>query len=121
MPKLPALLRGAIAALSVTVMLTSCYSSQQLVQPSLSQKVSQNPQFLDGIAMGGRPKNLSLTTHDICIEDLQPRTSGETHFCRDMPAYSMYCQRPFQTYLCTVLSMSGMAHVTGLAVPISMV
>ena len=69
-----AAIRGIIAALSVSVLLTSCYSSQQLVQPSLSEKISKDPTFLDGIALGGTPKNFSLTTHDVCIEDLQPKS-----------------------------------------------
>ena len=72
MPTMFTRLRGVFATFAVSALLASCYSSQQLVQPSLSQKVSNDPAFLDGIALGAPVKNMSLTSHDICIEDLKP-------------------------------------------------
>ena len=58
---------SAIAALllSITTLLTSCYSSQQFVQPSLSQKISGTPQYLDNLTLNGPERSLSLTTRSI--------------------------------------------------------
>jgi len=44
--------------------LASCYSSQQLVQPSLSQKVSHNPEFINHLTLAGNSsRNISVTAN----------------------------------------------------------
>lgn len=40
-----------IALFVISASLTSCYSSQQFVQPSLTEKVSRNPEFLDNVSL----------------------------------------------------------------------
>lgn len=44
-------------AFSLPIIFGSCYSSQQLVQPSLSQKVARNPSFLDDLSLPNNNKN----------------------------------------------------------------
>ena len=72
MPTMFTRLRGVFATFAVSALLASCYSSQQLVQPSLSQKVSNDPAFLDNIALGAPVRNMSLASRDVCLEDLKP-------------------------------------------------
>lgn len=45
-----------IACYSLLVVLTSCYSSQQLVQPASSRKVSHNPEFIDNVSLTGNAR-----------------------------------------------------------------
>ncbi len=52
----------AIATLAIGfVFLTSCYSSQQLVQPSLAANVAGNPQYLTNLALHGPSKSLAIS------------------------------------------------------------
>ncbi len=50
-------------ALGFISLLTSCYSSQQFVQPSLTQKVSGHPEYLNNLSLNGPERSLSLTTN----------------------------------------------------------
>lgn len=45
--------------------LSSCYSSQQLVQPSLTQKVSRNPEFLNDISLAGNSRGMAISDNGI--------------------------------------------------------
>lgn len=56
---------SAITAVAIGFisLLTSCYSSQQLSQPSLSQKVSGNPQYLNNLTINGPERSLSLNAN----------------------------------------------------------
>lgn len=56
--------KSAIAALSLCLvaLLSSCYSSQQLVQPSLTQKVSRSPEYLSNLTLNGPERSLTITT-----------------------------------------------------------
>ena len=61
-----------IAALSLCLItfLSSCYSSQQFVQPSLTQKVSAAPEYLSKLSINGPERSLTLTTRS-----LEPRVA----------------------------------------------
>src|SRR4051812_43492682 len=79
MPKNRRAARQLIIALVTATTLTSCYSSQQLVQPSLSKRVSQDPTFLDGVTMGGnKTRGMTLASKDICLEDISGPVKGNT-------------------------------------------
>jgi len=56
---------ATIALFSFSTLLTSCYSSQQLVQPSLTEKVSRNPKFLDGVMLGGPDHVVALSSENM--------------------------------------------------------
>lgn len=49
-------------ALGFVSLLTSCYSSQQFIQPSLSHKVSTDPAYLNNLTLNGPERSLSLTS-----------------------------------------------------------
>lgn len=54
-----------IVCYSFLGVLTGCYSSQQLVQPSLSQKVSHNPEFLNNLSLAGNnSRGLVVSTNN---------------------------------------------------------
>src|SRR6478609_6954199 len=55
----------SLALFSFSTLVTSCYSSQQLVQPSLTEKVSRNPKFLDGVALNGPDHVLALSSENL--------------------------------------------------------
>ena len=64
----------ALAFLSI---LTSCYSSQQFVQPSLTQKVSAHPEYLSNLSLNGPERSLRLaaaagTASDPCNASIDP-------------------------------------------------
>lgn len=74
--------KPAIATLSLCLLtlLTSCYSSQQFVQPSLTQKVSGSPQYLSDLTLKGPERSLSLTTRSTTLPNgpvIEP-SSGNT-------------------------------------------
>lgn len=50
--------------IGASIMTIGCQSSQQLIDPSLSLKAreSNDPRFLDGIAMAGNSSNIKITT-----------------------------------------------------------
>lgn len=48
---MPLRVRSIVSIVLLSASLTSCYSSQQFVQPSLTEKVSRNPRFLDDVAL----------------------------------------------------------------------
>jgi lipoprotein Spr len=50
----------ALASLAFPSLLTSCYSSRQFVQPSLSQKVSLTPKYLENLSVKGPEHSLEL-------------------------------------------------------------
>ncbi len=56
---------ASIILLSITASLTSCYSSQQFVQPSLTEKVSRNPQFLDNISLSTPGHTVALSSENM--------------------------------------------------------
>src|SRR5687767_6984775 len=63
----------AALSLCLVTFLSSCYSSQQFVQPSLTQKVSAAPQYLSNLSINGPERSLTLTTrrpepHVIALE-----------------------------------------------------
>jgi hypothetical protein len=49
-------------AIGIISLLSSCYSSQQFVQPSLTQKVSGSPKYLDNLSINGPERSLSLSS-----------------------------------------------------------
>lgn len=50
----------------------SCYSSQQLVQPSLSRKVSHNPEFIDHLTLAGsNSRSIAVTNTGNCYDALK--------------------------------------------------
>ncbi len=55
----------SFALFSISTLVTSCYSSQQLVQPSLTEKVSRNPKFLDGVTLNGADHVLALSSENM--------------------------------------------------------
>jgi cell wall-associated NlpC family hydrolase len=54
--------RSALSAIAVSfsLLLTSCYSSQQATQPSLSKKVSSTPQYLDNLTLNGPERSMKI-------------------------------------------------------------
>jgi lipoprotein Spr len=56
---------ASIALFFTSTLLTSCYSSQQLVQPSLTEKVSRNPAFLDGVPLSGPDHVVALSSQNM--------------------------------------------------------
>lgn len=56
-----------------------CYSSQQLVQPAVAQKVSSNPAFLDNVLLASSSNNLAITTKSISTANLAYNTPGIHH------------------------------------------
>lgn len=52
----------AAASLAFSSLFASCYSSQQLVQPSLSQKVSRSPEYISKLSANGPERSLVLTS-----------------------------------------------------------
>lgn len=67
MPKNRTTLAITAVALGFLSLLTSCYSSQQFIQPSLSQKVSAHPEYLNNLSLNGPERSLSLTSSSSCI------------------------------------------------------
>jgi lipoprotein Spr len=55
----PAITAVAFGFISI---LTSCYSSRQFIQPSLSHKVSTHPEYLNNLSLNGPERSLSLTS-----------------------------------------------------------
>lgn len=76
MPKNRTTLAITAAALSFVSLLASCSSSRQLIQPSLTNKVSSNPQYLADLSLKGPERSLSLTTTrsyiDNCAASMDP-------------------------------------------------
>ncbi len=66
-------------ALSFLAALTSCTSSQQFVQPSLTQKVSSNPEYLANLSINGPERSLSISARpvDPCSAAIDP-ANGHT-------------------------------------------
>ena len=64
----------AAAFLGFSPLFTSCHSSQQFVQPSLSQKVSVTPDYLSKLSTKGPERSLSISTRSIdpCMADIDP-------------------------------------------------
>ena len=59
---------GYVAGFLSVAFLSSCYSSQQLVQPSLTNKVSRNPEFLNNITLSGNTRGIAIAKSD-CKDD----------------------------------------------------
>jgi len=51
-----------LLAVAGSTMMASCYSSQQFVQPSLTQKVGNTPEYINNLALNGPEKNLQLSS-----------------------------------------------------------
>ncbi len=67
-------------ALGFVALLSSCHSSQQFIQPSLTQKVSDNPQYLNNLTINGPERSLSLSSTraiDPCSAAIDP-ANGNT-------------------------------------------
>ena len=52
----------SVIAVSISLFFSSCYSSQQFVQPSLSQKVTKSPQYLENLTLNGPERSMTLAT-----------------------------------------------------------
>jgi hypothetical protein len=50
-----------VLAICFISLLSACHSSQQFVQPSLSQKVSGSPEYLNNLSIKGPERSLSLS------------------------------------------------------------
>ncbi|MEO6831280.1 MAG: NlpC/P60 family protein [Chitinophagaceae bacterium] len=59
--------KSILLGLSVfsTILFSSCYSSQQFVQPSLSSHVSDNPKYIENLTLNGPEKSLELTSRSL--------------------------------------------------------
>lgn len=59
--------KSILLGLSVcaTILFSSCYSSQQFVQPSLSSHVSDHPKYIDNLSLNGPEKSLELTSRSL--------------------------------------------------------
>lgn len=54
-----------LACFFASITATGCYSSQQLVQPSLTQKVSNSPEFLDNVMLASTNNNLAISNKSV--------------------------------------------------------
>ncbi|MBS1645495.1 MAG: C40 family peptidase [Bacteroidetes bacterium] len=50
---------------SVALVLSSCHSSQQLVQPSLSRHIADHPRYIDQLSLNGPEKSLVLSSRSL--------------------------------------------------------
>lgn len=67
-------------AFGLVALLSSCQSSQQFIQPSLTQKVSAHPEYLNNLTINGPERSLTLSsnrTTDPCKGVIDP-ANGST-------------------------------------------
>jgi len=63
------------AFLSLSTLFSSCYSSQQFVQPSLTRKVATTPQYLSNLSLKGPERSLTISGRcivDPCMATIDP-------------------------------------------------
>jgi lipoprotein Spr len=70
------IIAGSFIAFST--LFASCYSSQQFVQPSLSQNVSSQPQYLENLSIKGPERSLTLSSRSVdpCNSSLDPASGN---------------------------------------------
>jgi len=75
MPKNHTASTVSACALALVFLFSSCSSSQQFAQPSLSQKVSAQPGYLDDLSLKGPERSLSLSTERSHFGGLSPEAA----------------------------------------------